>query len=115
MVYCATEMTEHIYMHYENDASEVHRISLTKSGEEPVFCVECCCYDDWYWLFYMDNVSNYEMIKHAIMDAMFECDDIDEVIDELDAQFEEIFGDIVVWNDRDECCCENCNHRDCLN
>ena len=115
MVYYATDLTETIYMHNENNCHDVHCISLTKSGETPTFYVTCCCNENWIWEFYMDNISNYEMVKHVIVDTIMECDDMREVLEELDAQFEEIFDDIVVWDDCDEDCCEKCNHRGCLN
>lgn len=120
MIYLMTDVTERIYMHNDCDKNDVHCIMLTKSGEEPVFYVHCCCDEDWVWEFYMDNASNYEMVKHMVMDTMFECEDIEAVICELDEVFADIFDDIVVWdvdndNNNEECCCERCNHRDCLN
>lgn len=115
MIYYGTDVTETIYMHRDNNMQDMHFVELTKSGDEPVFYVKACCNPDWSWKFFMDNVSNYEMVKHTVMDTMFECDDMNEVIEELDVQFEEIFNDIVVWDECEGNCCENCNHRDCLN
>ena len=117
MIYFATDLTEKIYMHSASCQDDMHCIALTKSGDEPTFYVQCCCNENWIWEFYMDNVSNYEMVKHVVMDVMLECDNMREVLETLDAQFEEIFDDIVVW-DECECncaCCENCGGRDCLN
>ena len=39
-----------------------------------------------------------------------------QIIDALDEIFEDMFADIVIEeNECDGCCCEKCNHRDCLN
>ena len=118
MEYLCTEKTETIFMHDDGCSDNMHCIMITQSGEEPTFCVNCCCNAHWEWKFLMDNVSNYEMVKHVIMDTMLGCRDIGSALNALDEQFELIFNDIVVW-DKDECqcdgsCCENCNHRDCL-
>ena len=104
-------------MQNEGCNDDVHCIMITKSGEEPMFYVRCCCNEYWVWKFYMDNNSNYEMVKHVIMDTMLECDNMGEVLDALDECFEDIFYDIIVDDecDCDGSCCENCNHRDCLN
>lgn len=116
MVYHGTNKTETIYISLEDDLEHVCGIELIKAYDEPVFYVTTCCNTDWVWKFSMDGESNYEMVKHTIIDAVFECDDIVELMDYLDAIFEEDFDDIVVYEEVcDECCCENCNHRDCLN
>lgn len=116
MVYHGTGIVEEIYMGPEGDLEGVCCIELIKAPDEPVFYVTTCCNTDWSWKFYMDGESNYEMIKHTIIDAIFECNDIIELMDYLDAVFEENFDDIVVYEEVcDNLCCENCNHRDCLN
>ena len=118
MMYHGTNKTEIIWVGPLNDLEEVHYIELIQSDDEPVFYVTACCDEDWIWAFYMDGVSNYEVIKHTIIDAVFECDSMGELLNTLDAIFIENFEDILV-EDEDECecneCCENCNHRDCLN
>lgn len=114
MVYYATDVTEKIYIYNEKNHNDVHYINLTKSGDTPTFYVTCCCNEKWIWEFYMDNASNYEMVKHVVMDTIMEYDNMREVLEALDEQFEEVFGDIVDW-DIDEYYCESCNHRDCLN
>jgi hypothetical protein len=101
----------------EDDHNDVCCIDLIKAFDEPIFYVTTCTNTDWVWAFHMDGESNYEMVKHTIIDAIFECDDIIELMDYLDAVFEESFDDIVAWEEEmyDDCCCENCNHRGCLN
>ncbi len=119
MVYHGTSKTETIWVGPANDLNEMHCIELTKSDDEPVFYVTACCNEDWVWAFYMDGESNYEMVKHTIIDALFECDGMGELLDMLDAIFADDFEDILVEDEDececDECCCEYCNHRDCLN
>lgn len=121
MVYHGTSNTETIWFGPENNIEEVHYIELHKADDEPVFYVTTCCNDDWVWAFKMDTSSNYEMVKFTIMEAAFECCCINNLLDTLDEIFEEDFVDILV-EDEDECecgcngnCCEQCDHRDCLN
>ena len=116
MVYCGTGITETIFIGSEEDLDNACCMDLIKAYDEPVFYVTTCCNTDWVWKFYMDGESNYEMVKHTIIDAIFECDNIIDLMDYLDAVFEEDFDDIVVYEEvHDDCCCENCNHRNCLN
>ena len=116
MVYYGTYNTEGIVVHLNGDADDMHVIALTKECDEAAFTVSVCCYDDWEWKFSLTSPANYEMVKHTIIDAAFECEDMDELISVLDAMFEDNFSEIAMWEDEcDECCCENCNHRDCLN
>lgn len=117
MVYHGTSVVEEIYIGPEDDLDDVCCIEMTKASDEDVFYVTTCCNTDWLWKFKMDGVSNYEMIKHTIVDAIFECENIIELMDYLDATFEEDFDDIVAYEEigYDDYCCENCNHRGCLN
>lgn len=119
MVYRGTNKTETIWMSPADDPKDIHYIEMTQSDDEPVFYVTTCCNEYWVWAFRMDGASNYEMVKHAIMDAMLGCDSMGKLLDMLDSIFDEYFEDILV-EDEDECecngnCCENCNHRNCLN
>ena len=117
MVYHGTSKTETIYISIEENLENHFCIDLIKAHDKPVFHVTSCCNTNWVWTFCMDGESNYEMVKHTIIDAIFECDDIFELMDYLDETFEDIFDDIVVREEEacDDCCCENCNHRNCLN
>lgn len=119
MVYHGTSMTETIWFGPENDLEEVHCIELLKADDEQVFYVTTCCNPDWVWAFKLNASSNYEMIKFTIMEAASECCCLNKLLDELDDIFAEEFVDILV-NNADECncnedCCEQCNHRGCLN
>lgn len=115
MVYHGTSMTETIWFGPENDFEETHYIELHKADDEAVFYVTTCCNEDWAWAFKLDIPSNYEMIKFTILDEMFECENMRELLDALDDVFTDNFADIVVEEEKCGCCCENCNHRDCLN
>ena len=114
MIYYGVGETETILFHAEDNADDIHFIEMHRSAVEPVFYVRTCCDEDWEWAFY-DSATNYEAVKHEIIDAAFSCDNMEDVMYELDEIFEEVFGEIAVWDDCDECCCENCDHRDCLN
>lgn len=117
MVYHGTSKIETIWVGPENDMHDVCCIDLTKVYDESVFYVSTCGDEDWIWKFYMEGETNYEMVKHAIIDEVFECENMIELLEHLDDIFGEIFGDIVVYEEEahDKCCCENCNHRGCLN
>jgi hypothetical protein len=106
MNYHGTYATETIYV---TTGNEVHYIELTKSGDDPIFFVTTCCNEDWVWAFNMD-MSNYDMVKHVIMDVIFDSEDMEELIDTLDEVFEEVFADILVDG---ECDC-GCNHCGCM-
>jgi hypothetical protein len=117
MIYNGTNVTETIWFAPLHDQDDIHCIELIKADDEAIFYVTSCCNDEWIWAFYMDGVSNYEMVKHTIMDAALECVDMYHLLGELDAIFATDFEDIVAY-DECECdgsCCEHCDHRDCLN
>ena len=116
MVYYGTYNTEGIVVHLNEDVDDRHIIYLTKECDAATFTVNVCCYNDWEWKFSLASPANYEMVKHMIMESAFECEDMDELINMLDDVFEEMFAEIVIWEDAcSEHCCEKCNHRDCLN
>ena len=124
MVYRGTSKTETIWFGPENDLEELHCIELCKAENESVCYVTTCCNSEWVWAFKLDAPSNYEMVKFIIMETIFECCCcINNLLDTLDDIFSEDFADILV-EDMDECececegnenCCEQCDHRDCLN
>lgn len=121
MIYNGKNMTETIWFSPLQDADDVHCIELTRADDKSIFYVTACCNEDWMWAFNMDGLSNYEMVKHTIMDTAFECSDMYSLLGELDAIFAMNFEDIIADEDADdgcECggsCCEQCDHRDCLN
>lgn len=109
MVYYGTENIELIMLHSAGDESDMHFISMTKNADIPTFTVKCCCGNDWEYEFYMDNNSDYERVKMSIMEAAFNCDTIEEVMEQLSEMFEDGFSDILVHNE----CNGNCEHCTC--
>lgn len=115
MIYCGTEKAELIYFHLEDDESERHFIAMERDPDCAVLYVRACCNSDWEWKFH-DNASNYEMVKHAIFDAGFDADDMEDFLYELDSVFEEYFDEIVIWDNecKGSCDCDSgCEHCNC--
>ena len=108
MVYHGTDLVEVIKVNPIDKLSETHYISLIKSADKPMFHVTCCCDEDWGYEFYMLNNSDYERIKFSIMEEVFECDTMDELMENLSEIFEDGFEDIIV---NEECCC--CGECEC--
>ena len=116
MVYCSTGSMERLYFHPNNDLTETHWVDLEMSNCDPTFAVTICCDEDWVWEFYYDK-TNYDLVKHVIMDCIFEAESVEELIEAMDEAFEEFFDEIVVYEAElleDECeidCggdCDNC-------
>ncbi len=111
MTYYGTDKVELIWFHLGNNKDR-HIISMEQDCNESVFYVRTCCNSDWEWKFDY-TTSNYEMVKHAIFDAGFNCESMDEMLFELDEIFEEIFEEIVIWDC--ECDCDSgCAHCNCM-
>ena len=106
MKYIGTYETETIWLGNEDDQ---HYIELIKASDDPIFYVRACCDPSWLYKFCYD-VSSYSMIKHTIVDAAFECDDMTELMDLLDDVFAENFDDIIVYDECEDCgeCCGEC-------
>ncbi len=109
MLYKGTNIMECIHIAPEYDAENEYCINMMKVMDENVFYVTTDYYDDWYWAFYLDGVANYEMVKHAIMDVAFDCDDIESYLDMLDCVFADTFETIIVEYEHE---CE-CGHDEC--
>ena len=112
MVYYSRYTTEGFVFHSKDDVDDFYIISFTQNLDGKTFRVEVDFDDDWYWELMM-NPSNYETVKHMVMDVAFECESEDELLMELDTLFESAFSAIVVCDD-EECDCENgCKHCGC--
>ena len=107
MRYCGTYTTERIAIDMPGD-DVMHFIEMTKSGSEPTFWVSCCCDQDWGYEFVMEDNSTYERVKFNIMDAVFTCDTMEDLLCMLSEIFEDGFADILV----DAGCDGNCEHCD---
>ena len=106
MIFDGTMKSEALFFHLDNDKSAVHFVEMERDCEEDTFRVSVCCDDEWEWKFY-DQASNYDLVKHAIFDVAFDADNMTELINGLDAVFEEYFYEIVAFECN--CGCENCN------
>ena len=104
MVYHGTSVHEMIQFHAISD-NDLHFIEMIKAADEPTFAVLCCCDPDWYYEFYIDNNSDYERVKMAIMEAIVDCDSVYDLMDELSDIFEDGFEDILVDDDCAHCEC----------
>lgn len=87
MVYDGTNNSELIVFHTVEDSDYKHFIELYKYMNSQVLSVGCCCDRDWGYKFFMTSNSDYERIKFNIMEAVFECEDVDELLDTLDEIF----------------------------
>ena len=115
MVYHGTETSELIAFVNEGNMEEAHYIELTKVIDKPTFLVTSCCDPDWGYEFMIDNNSDYDRVKFCIIEAIYECETMEELLKSLSEIFEEGFGCILVGNEY-ECDCENgCNNCNCLN
>lgn len=103
MVYYGTDIVEYIVFNTAGDPENKHLIGMTKHSDAPVFTVDCCCDSEWRYDFWMENNSDYERVKFNIMDAIFECEDVDSLMRVLSEVFEDGFSDILV---KDECDCD---------
>ena len=109
MVYYGTYTTERIAIHPIGEPECMCFIELTKLADVPVFAVSCSHSAQWYHEFYIDNNSDYERVKMAIMDVMFTAASISEVMDELTEIFKDGFDGILVKDDH-VCKCGKCTY-----
>lgn len=109
MVYYGTSVIEAIEYIATSDPENIHYITLTKSADAPTFYVECCCDPDWYYEFVMESNSDYERVKMAIMDAVYDAECAGNLLADLTDLFESGFDDILLTDDDCECCCGMCN------
>lgn len=95
MIYCSTGNLERLFFHVNGNLEERHWVDMEMSNCGPTFAVTICCDEDWIWEFKYDK-TNYDLVKHMIMDCIFEAESVGELIDAMDEVFEECFDDIVV-------------------
>lgn len=114
MILCGFGNLERIMYHEDHDLETQHWIDLTMDKDEPIFYVTCCCDEEWQWEFGYSKTM-YERIKNIVTDCIFECDTVEELIDDLDEIFEEIvygdnYDDVEEYEDDDDedDCCGDC-------
>lgn len=116
MNYNGTTKAELIYWHREDNKNDCHFITMEIDGDENVFYVRTCCNSDWEWKFHY-TVGNYELVKHVIFDVGFDSENMADLLWNLDGIFEDIFDEIVVWDECEcngNCECDNgCEHCGC--
>lgn len=112
MYFCGKYEEESFLVHPMDDLDSTHFISIIKAKEEPIFSVTCCCDDEWVWDFWYSS-SNYERVKWFIMDAIFNSETMDELIDVLDDAFAEYCEEMVAYDDECDCDCD-CDCENCI-
>lgn len=111
MIYHGSYQTETIVIHPMDGIKETHFIELIKESDEPKFYVHCNSYgEDHVWEFWMHGISDYERVKFNIMNAIFECNTMEELMEMLDNIFNDGFADILI--DGEECT-SDCEHCEC--
>jgi hypothetical protein len=103
MVYHGTVVSERIGFYPAGDPANLHYIEITKAPNEPLFWVSSCCDEDWFYTFAFESNSDYERIKYNIMEAVFKCESMNELLVCLSEIFEDGFSDILIHNE----CCED--------
>ena len=106
MVYKGSDLVEIIQVHPMDELDETHFINMVKPADSATFYVTCCCDEEWIYEFYLNNNSDYERVKFNIMEAIFDCMTMNELLKTLSEVFEDGFSDMMVEID---CNCENCS------
>ena len=94
MVYRGSECSEKIYLSPAGESASIHYIEITRYGS--VFVVETCCTSGWSYTFSTNDLSDYERVKYNIMEQIFKCNSIEELLDQLSFVFEDGFADILI-------------------
>ena len=118
MILCGCYEIESIKIHPNDAPHTSHYVYVTKDKDEPKFSVTTCCDDEWSWEFWYSK-TNYDIVKHLVMDCVFDAETMDELIDAMDEVFEEFCWEIVfdkaeLQEAEFECDgdCENCRFDD---
>ena len=109
MVYYGTDVVEYIVFHTAGNSEDKHLIGMAKSADSQTFTVDCCCDSEWRYSFRMENNSDYERIKFNIMQTVFECETMEELLSKLSELFKDGFEELLI---KDECD-GNCDCYDC--
>lgn len=93
-MYRCNEYSEKIYLCSEGGATSIHYIELIRCRN--TLFVETCCTPDWSYRFTSDDPSDFERIKFNIMEQIFKCNSIEELLDQLSFVFEDGFAGILI-------------------
>lgn len=109
MMYRGSSFVEMIAFCPAGETENTHYFEMHKG--DGMFTVSYCCDPEFSYAFYLDCQSDYERVRFNVMEQIFKCDSIDELLDNLDNIFTDGFADILI---EDECDgdCENCEHRE---
>ena len=100
MVYRGSEFVEKIVFSPAGEPENMHCIEMRKG--DGVFTVGRCCDPEWNYAFHMDMQSDYERVKFNIMEQIFECESLEELLDNLTDIFEDGFTDILIEDSNDD-------------
>ena len=114
MIFCGNVGVERLIVHPLEDPSGSHYIDVVMDKDIPAFYVNCSDYDEWSWDFWY-NRTDYEIVKHLIMECIIECDTMKELIEALDDTFNENCRDMVFDESEIECDgdCDDCEIYEC--
>lgn len=103
MLLCGVYEVEEIRVHPDDDPHSSHYISIVTDKDVPKFSVTSCCDEEWVWDFWYSK-TNYDIVKHLVMDCVFSAETMDDLIDALDEVFEEYCSEIIFEeHDNDDC------------
>ena len=78
MIFDSTGGLERLYMYQSDNLNARHWVDNTMGtedeNEESIFSVTICCNDEWIWEFYYTK-TNYDLVKHIVMDCIFEAEE----------------------------------------
>ena len=94
MVYRKTIHAEQINYCPAGESDNMHYIQIEKW--DGFFKVGFCCEPEREYVFRLKDHSDYERVKFNIMEAVFECDNSEELMDYLEDIFEDGFADILI-------------------
>ena len=97
MMLCGVIESERIVVHPDNRPHESHWIDITKDKDGPMFYVTTCCNTDWSWDFWY-STTNYDIVKHLVVDCALTSHTMDELLNELDEAFTDICSDMVYYD-----------------
>ena len=95
MVFRGSSNTETIFFHTAGDCDDVHWIDMTIYPGSSSFEVVCCCGEGWKYEFEYTK-SDYDRIKFLVMETIFTCETVEEVVETLTEVFDDGFSDIVI-------------------
>ena len=107
MIFNGMMKTDAFFFRTENSDNDQCFVEMERDCEIGTFSVCISCDDEWEWRFY-DRASNYELVKHAIIDIALDAKNEDDLINGMDDIFSEYFDSIVA------CKCDNgCGNCNC--